>query len=224
VSGWGGTLVQERGEEKMARRDEQRGMGDRRKGTWGGRRAGAGRKPKSGRAGVPHRTRERLSGRHPVHVTMRVRREVWNLRSRRAYRVIERALSRGADRFGMRLTHHSVQGNHLHLIVEAKDARALSRGMQGLSIRVAQGLNRLMKRKGKVLEERFHSHVLWTPREVRNAIRYVLDNARLHALRNGRAAADMVDGLASGPGLPGWLGVPPHTWLLRVGWLYHSSA
>ena len=59
--------------------------------------------------------------------------------------MIERALSRGAERFGMRLTHHSVQGNHLHLIVEAKDARALSRGMQGLSIRVAQGMNRLMK-------------------------------------------------------------------------------
>ncbi|HWV38452.1 MAG TPA: hypothetical protein VN033_08235 [Vulgatibacter sp.] len=54
-------------------------------------------------------------------------------------------MSRGAERFGMRLTHHSVQGNHLHLIVEAKDARALSRGMQGLSIRVAQGMNRLMK-------------------------------------------------------------------------------
>ena len=172
---------------------------------------------------MQHRTRERLTGRHPVHVTMRVRREVWNLRSRRAYRVIERALSRGAERFGMRLTHHSVQGNHLHLIVEAKDARALSRGMQGLSIRVAQGLNRLMKRKGKVLEDRFHAHVLRTPREVRNAIRYVLDNARVHAMRLGKPAAEMIDWFASGPGLPGWLGVPPHTWLLRVGWLYHSA-
>jgi len=188
--------------------------------TWGGRRKGAGRKPKNGKAGVSHRTREEMVGRHPAHVTMRVRREVWNLRSRRAYREIERALSRGAERFGMRLTHHSVQGNHIHLIVEAKDARALSRGMQGLSIRVAQGLNRLMKRKGKVLEDRFHAHVLRTPREVRNAIRYVLDNVRIHAMRLGKATAELADCFAAGPGLPGWLGVAPRTWLLRVGWLY----
>lgn len=196
------------------------GTGEQQSPTRGGRREGAGRKPKNGKAGVSHRTREAMTGRHPAHVTLRVRREVWNLRSRRAYRVIERALSRGAERFGMRLTHHSVQGNHIHLIVEAKDARALSRGMQGLSIRVAQGLNRIMKRKGKVLEERFHAHVLRTPREVRNAVRYLLDNARIHAVRLGRAAAETIDCFAAGPGLPGWIGVPPRTWLLRVGWMY----
>jgi len=200
----------------MARRSAGKGQGTLRFRTWGGRRKGAGRKPKGDRAGVSHRPREAVTGRHPAHVTMRVRREVWNLRSRRAYRVIERALARGAARFGMRLTHHSVQGNHIHLIVEAKDGRALSRGMQGLSIRVAQGLNRLMKRKGKVLEDRFHAHVLRTPREVRNAIRYVLDNARIHATRLGRAIGGTADRFASGPGLPGWLGVPPRTWLLRA--------
>lgn len=202
----------------MARRKARRGQGELRFRTWGGKRKGAGRKPANGKAGVSHRTREALSGRHPAHVTMRVRREVWNLRSRRAYRVIERALSRGANRFGMRLTHHSVQGNHIHLIVEAKDARALSRGMQGLSIRVAQGVNRLMKRKGKVLEDRFHAHVLRTPREVRNAVRYVLENASIHASRLGKTIASATDRFASGPGLPGWLGVPPRTWLLRLGW------
>jgi len=200
----------------MARRKATKRQGNLRFRTWGGKRKGAGRKPKGDRAGVSHRMRERLTGRHPVHVTMRVRKEVWNLRSRRAYRVIERALSRGASRFGMRLTHHSVQGNHLHLIVEANDARALSRGMQGLSIRVAQGMNRLMKRKGKVLEDRFHAHVLRTPPEVRNAVRYVLDNARIHATRLGKVVAAAADRFASGPGLPGWLGVSPRTWLLRV--------
>lgn len=189
----------------MARRSAGKGQGTLRFRTWGGRRKGAGRKPKGDRAGVSHRPREAVTGRHPAHVTMRVRREVWNLRSRRAYRVIERALARGAARPQVP-----------HLIVEAKDGRALSRGMQGLSIRVAQGLNRLMKRKGKVLEDRFHAHVLRTPREVRNAIRYVLDNARIHATRLGRAIGGTADRFASGPGLPGWLGVPPRTWLLRA--------
>ena len=38
-------------------------------------------------------------------------------------------------RFGLRVFDFSVQGNHLHLIVEADSSESLSRGMQGLCIR-----------------------------------------------------------------------------------------
>ena len=38
----------------------------------GGRRPGAGRKPKGQRAGVSHRTRSTLASRFPVHVTTRL--------------------------------------------------------------------------------------------------------------------------------------------------------
>lgn len=151
-----------------------------------------------------------------MHVTLRMRDEVWNLRTRRCYRVLEKALYAGSDRLGMRLTHYSVQGNHLHLVVEARDGLALSRGVQGLSVRIARGLNRLMKRSGKVFADRFHSHVLRTPREVRNAIAYVLGNARIHALRQGRPALVSADPYAAGPGDA--CVAPPRTWLLRVGW------
>ncbi|HEY0838782.1 MAG TPA: hypothetical protein VGD74_01215 [Vulgatibacter sp.] len=145
-----------------------------------------------------------------------MRDEVWNLRTRRCYRVIEKALFAASDRLGMRLTHYSVQGNHLHLIVEARDAQALSRGAQGLCVRIARGLNRLMLRKGKVFADRFHSHILRTPREVRNAIAYVLGNAGIHALRQGKPAPRGSDPYAAGTGDP--VVAPPRTWLLRVGW------
>ncbi|AKU90977.1 hypothetical protein [Vulgatibacter incomptus] len=145
-----------------------------------------------------------------------MRDEVWNLRTQRCYRILEKALFAGSDRLGMRLTHHSVQGNHLHLVVEARDGQALSRGVQGLCVRIARGLNRLMKRKGRVFADRFHSHVLRTPREVRNAIAYVLGNARVHALRQGRPAPIAADPFAAGPGDP--TVSLPHSWLLRVGW------
>ncbi len=79
----------------------------------------------------------------------------------------------------------SVQGNHLHLLIEAQDNRALAEGMQGLSVRLARGLNRLMGRHGKVLADRFHAHVLRTPAETRRAIAYVLLNHRSHAARSG---------------------------------------
>ena len=74
--------------------------------------------------------------------------------------MLARAFWGGADRFGFKLVHYSVQGNHLHLLVEARDERALSRGMNGLGVRVARGLNRVMRRHGRVLADRYHAHIL----------------------------------------------------------------
>src|ERR1700681_2024074 len=105
--------------------------------TWGGKRKGAGRKPGGERAGVWHVARPELPARFPVHVTWRMKKEVWNLRTRRCFSVLKTAFGGGANRFGFRLVHYSVQGNHLHLLVEANDERALSRGMNGLGVRVA---------------------------------------------------------------------------------------
>lgn len=146
--------------------------------TWGGRRRGAGRKPARERAGDPHAARAEVRRYQPVHVTFRVADHVWNLRSERSYRVIDAAL-RGAQRVsGLRVVHFSVQGNHLHLIVEADGTRAFVSGVRALSIRLALGLNRMMGRVGPVFADRFHAHVLRTPAEVRNAVRYVLAISR----------------------------------------------
>jgi len=121
--------------------------------TWGGRRKRKRRRDSAAREKlrkVPQRRTRTLSPRHPVHVTWRVLPHVWNLRSRRCFSRISRCFSYGRDRFGFRLVHFSVQGNHLHLVVEAQDERALARGMQGLGVRIAKALNRLMGRKGTV--------------------------------------------------------------------------
>ena len=115
---------------------------------WGGRRKGAGRKPNGERAGVPHRVRERLAARFPVQVTIRIVKGLPSLRNRRVYRVVQAALVAGSNRFGFRLNEFSVQSNHLHMICEAEDRRALSRGMKGLLIRVAKAVNKLWKRRG----------------------------------------------------------------------------
>src|SRR6202521_1340790 len=117
--------------------------------TWGGLRAGAGRKP-SRESGASHLARTELSRHHPVHTTLRVAHGCWNLRSRRALLSLQGAFESGRDRLGFRLIHYSVQGNHVHLIVEASGKQSLSRGMQGLIIRMARALNRMMQRRGKV--------------------------------------------------------------------------
>jgi REP element-mobilizing transposase RayT len=179
--------------------------------TWGGRRRGAGRKPNGERAGVHHTPRARLR-RLPVHVNWRMRRHVPNLRKRRLFRPIEAAFGAACDRFGMRITHFSVQGNHLHLIVEAEDQACLSRGMQGLGIRVAKKLNRVMRRHGSVLADRYFSHVLRTPSEIRRAVDYVLRNHMKHLdLAEIRADFYASNGRPAGE-VPV---VPPMTYLLR---------
>ena len=153
----------------------------------------------------------------PLHVTVRMAPHVYNLRSRRSFRVIEAALRVGGDRFDVRVIRFSVQGNHIHLVVEATHRRALARAIQGLSIRVAKGLNRMMGRKGRVFDDRYHARVLRTPTEVRHAIRYVLENARKHAAQRGETYAPGYVDPYSSAGAPDVSLPPAQTWLLRTG-------
>lgn len=155
-----------------------------------------------------HRARPRLAARFPVHVTMRVTEGTYGLRSRRCFRAVERALLGARGRFGTFVTHFSVQGNHMHLIVESLDEAALMAAMKGLGVRVAKALNRVMGRKGQVIAERYHAHYLRTPTEVRHAVSYVLHN---HTKHFGRAGRDPY-GSGAHPGLV----EAPRTWLLRI--------
>ncbi len=140
-----------------------------------------------------------------------MREHVWNLRSRRCFTVVERALRAAKQRGDLRVVHFSVQGNHLHLLVEATDARALARGMKGFAVCLAHGLNRVMGRTGPVLADHYHAHVLRSPAEVRHALAYVLGNFASHARRRGeRTSAGWVDPYSSaglpdpGPERPAW--------------------
>jgi REP element-mobilizing transposase RayT len=198
--------------------------------THGGHRDNSGRKPSGERAGVSHHGRPQVSARTPVHATLRVLDHVWNLRSRRSFDVIEAAIA-GMARFrDFRVVHFGVEGNHLHFIVEADHNRALSEGMQGLTIRLAKGLNRMMGSRGRVFADRYHAHVLKTPAEVRNAIAYVLLNHRSHAARRGeRVGRGAPDPYSSACTFDGWKDIrvwttapritsPPSSWLLAKGW------
>lgn len=196
----------------------------------GGARRGAGRKPKGERPLVSHGARVALTGREPVLVTMKVLRHVWNLRARRAIERILPTLAAANER-GLSLAHYSVQRDHLHLVVEPKDRRRLAKAVQGLAVRIARALNRMMQRTGKVFADRYHDRVLATPRQVRNALLYVLNNARKHGVL---APGALLDACSSAAAFDGWRGahaerqrlarahappvVAPRTWLLAIGW------
>ncbi len=142
-------------------------------------------------------------------------RHVYNLRSERAFSVVGRALAAAAERLGVRIVVFSVQGNHVHLVVEAERSDSLSRAIQGFSIRVAKGLNQMMGRSGRVLDDRYHGHVLRTPNEVRRAVTYVRHNHRKHMAQIGKPLpagyVDEYSSHAASVSLPA-----PKTWLLRT--------
>lgn len=189
---------------KQARRPPvQLQLRPRRQRTWGGAREGAGRKPS-----LPDLRDEFLS------------------------RQLQDCLRDGKQRQGFRLVHYCILTHHLHLIVEAVDASALTKGVRALSIRLARCINRFAGRSGRVFSDRYFAHTLRTPREVRNCISYVLLNCRRHARQHGRTlSSDWVDDCSSGRFFDGWRGStrpppadePPTvaaagTWLLSTGW------
>ncbi len=204
----------------------------------GGPRKGAGRPRTTTRPRVEHRTRPRVLGREPQHVTLRLRREVGYLRSDRARRAIYRSLARGCERFETRTVHFSVQGDHVHLVVESTDKKSLSRAIKGLSVRIARALNKIIGRRGPAFADRYHARGLGSPREVRNALAYVLCNRRHHTAQQPACLGRWwIDPCSSGWYFAGWRGrrgtavrgswatdqsaprlAEAQTWLLVIGW------
>src|SRR6267142_7092679 len=173
--------------------------------TWGGRRAGAGRPRKDGtrHKGMPHLTRPALAHRFPVHVTWRINRRVWSLRTGRFFSVLKSVMYAAAKK-DFQVVHYAFEKDHIHLLVEAADRVALSKGMQGLGIRIAYAINALMGRSGNVMPDSYHARILINPTMVRNARRYLLINAYKHYLE------PLPDPYASQTAI-----TRPHTWLLR---------
>jgi putative transposase len=216
----------------------------------GGKRLNAGRKPKNGyRAGPPHGRRQVFRASQPLHVSFKVVARVGELRKMDLYAALRQATLTTAKRDDMRIVHVSIQSSHVHLLVEADNRTALSRGMQGFKISAAKWINRaLWDRagrkgllfKGQVFEDGYHLEVIESPRQARNALAYVLNNWRRHREDRGEDAHKLVDKFSTGILFDGWkeragLGtwpIPAHyeplivweprTWLLREGWRRHG--
>jgi REP element-mobilizing transposase RayT len=184
----------------------------------GRKRKGAGRRPGER---VSHHARRKFAKPTPVHVTLRVRPHVWSLRSRRCHLRISRCLEKALGRFGLRVIEYAVLGNHIHLIVEADDSRALARGIQGLSIRIAKSLNALMNSNGPLFADHYHGRLLTSPTELVRAIAYVLRNHEHHF---GARERDPFSSESLRPEQRRAQLALPVSWLLTVGWRRASPA
>ena len=206
----------------------------------GGWRPGAGR-PR-GRTKVGHDRREHVAPRYPQHVTMRIVAGVPSLRERPLIDLVRACIAR-SQRDTFRIVHFNVESNHIHLIIETTSNVARANGMRGLEVSLARQLNAAVGRRGELFSGRYHARALKTPREVRNAIRYVLNNALHHDPLIGDCFGDnWIDPCSSAAWFDGWarpiepdtrwkrelLDQPaptatPRSWLLSVGWRRHGA-
>jgi putative transposase len=204
-------------------------------------------RPKQAGAGTPHQRRPSLSPHHPVHVVLRVVKAIGSLRRRLAYHAIRNATITVAERRDFQIVHLSLQRTHIHLLVEADDRKALSRGMQSFQIAAAKQLNRLLskggpRRRGRVFSDRYYAEIIKSPRQAHHALSYVLNNWRKHAEdRDPRMHGWTFDWFSSGWTFPDWAERPdahflprppptyeslivrrPSTWLLCEGYKKHG--
>ena len=206
----------------------------------GGRRAGAGRKPTGTRRGALHRARPEVTRHKPVHVSLPVLAAAGRLRCRAGYAAVRRGVAACIGRGDFRIVHASIQGNHIHLLVEADDKGAMSRGLRAFMTACARHLNGHRGRRGRVFAGRYHATVIASPRQCRNALAYVLNNWRRHRehLAGDAQRRAMVDPYSSGILFDGWaeragrfdipIGYEPlpvagaRSWLLTRGWRRHA--
>jgi REP element-mobilizing transposase RayT len=224
----------------------------------GGARRGAGRKPKDGikraRRAEPHKARPEVKARFSRHAVLRVVPAIGSLRKRHLYSALRlatiavalRELAYDEVNGAFRVVHISIQKTHIHMIVEADNKLAMSRGMQSFMISAAKHINRAysekkglaVRRRGAVFADRYHQEIIETPRQARHALAYVLNNWRKHRedQRRGTEAWN-VDPYSTGWHFMGWrerddadvhwrhrdtydplVVYLPKTWLLSEGW------
>lgn len=182
------------------------------------------------------RPRGAIVARHPLHVTLRCVDGVFLRRWDAMELICVNVAQAQAESF--RICELDVEPNHLHLLLEVDDAAALAEGLRRFQSVLAPRVNALLGRTGPVFLARYRMTVLTNPTQVKNALRYVLNNRRHHAADAGRRLPDdWFDPYSSAAWFAGWsaplvattaehraaLALPcptvaPRTWLLSVGW------
>src|SRR5688572_11017593 len=123
----------------------------------GGSKAAVRRKPgrPRGRTTVERSARPAVAPGQTLRVTLKLREGGPDLTKARAQAALKEAFELGRNQFGFRLRRWQVKDNVIQILCTAEDRRALSRGLQGLSIRIARNVNRVTRRTGKLFADRY---------------------------------------------------------------------
>ncbi len=185
---------------------------------------------------MSHAKRPMVKSGTPVHITLKLRKGVANLRSREVFAGFKIS-ARGAARFDFKIIHFSIQADHVHVVAEAASNKALAQGMRSFGGRLGKWVRRIVGGVGPVFAGRYHVNVLANPTKMKNALAYVLQNHAHHrkVLKHLDEFSSAVYfsqwrqlfGFTAGPllvdhrraaDLPDYLSAP-RSWLARDGWM-----
>lgn len=203
-------------------------------GGWGGKRRGAGR---PNRSGTPnHMARQKVDFKKPLHVTLKLKEGIHiTLRTSDMLVAFQQSAEK-ARKHQLHVIHFSLESNHLHLIVECANNKALADGMKSLAGSFGRAIRKCCGGRGAVFKGRFHLQVFKSPTQMKNGLAYVLLNQSKHEklipYNDRYSSAEYFGewkkllGREIGPllphkpkfrKLPAYLSTP-QSWLAREGW------
>jgi REP element-mobilizing transposase RayT len=139
---------------------------------------GAGRKAIHDK-GIRHTKREMIKKDTVLHLTLKIEKNKANLKNKSILKALQHSIKK-ARSLGLKVIHYTLEYDHVHLLIEASDKISLGKGMQSLGISFSKGINKIKKQTGKVFKTRYHFRKLNSPREIKNALNYILGNGIKH--------------------------------------------
>lgn len=129
--------------------------------------------------GIRHRARLEITRNTSLHLTVKILKEKSRLRTKALLQILKRAIQRGRVQ-GLRIHHYTLEHDHVHLIVEARNNYELGKGMQAFGVCFAKGINKCKSLKGAAYKHRYHLRKINSARDLKTVMRYVFNNSKKH--------------------------------------------
>lgn len=136
-------------------------------------------RPASNDKGIRHTRRERITKQSALHFTIKVRENKADIKNKRLLKILHHAIKRARLK-KLKVLHYSLEYNHVHLLVEARDNQIIHQGMQAFGISFAKAINKIKFLKGRVYKNRYHFRKITSLRDYKNVLLYIFRNGIKH--------------------------------------------
>lgn len=139
---------------------------------------GAGRKAVHDKS-IRHIRRERILKPTSMHLTIKVRENKADIKSKSILKALHHAIIRARLK-GIRVIHYTLEYNHVHLLVEAHCHTVMHRGMQAFGISFSKAINKIKQCGGTVYKHRHHIKKITSALQLKNVLTYIFHNGVHH--------------------------------------------
>ncbi|MBC7538614.1 MAG: transposase [Bacteriovorax sp.] len=136
-------------------------------------------RPSTTDVGIRHISRARIVIPTSLHLTIKVQEIAADIKTKRILKVLHHAIKRARLK-KLKIIHYTLEHNHVHLLVEARDNQILHQGMQAFGITFAKAINKLKHLKGVVYKHRYHFRKVNSPHELKSVLHYIFRNGIKH--------------------------------------------